>query len=362
MGLTMTLTDEEIPVSPVFVEFLYHSITQDGEFFVGEWYAQEKEELVENKDRFEGINSKVAAILAEQKGKEAVIRSYRYFKEMLTGNPNALNHIAKYHFFFVIGIPRTGGTYITKQLFRACKVDYTTVQNALAHDGFPHLAPLEFRGEKGGNIHTNGLLQLAEYLTMVDLYFSKHGKLAHKGGIMVPKKFTKGVYNFPLIRTVFGDNASFIITIRDPLGMIQSIADKSGGIPENGKFTVRSMIEKWALSDWMERGFEESAIKDMPYVDVLLGYWHRYHCQIAMQSIPNMPRTSIVTFGVKEMTEFMKNLFDDLGVDLKPEKFKKPGKHKFSATETKKANKIVKDVEGFWKSLGMKFPTAGLLI
>jgi hypothetical protein len=142
--------------------------------------------------------------------------------------------------------------------------------------------------ERGGNIHTSGLLQLAEYLTMVDLYFTKYGRLAYNGGIVVPKKFTKGVYSFPLIHEVIGNNAEYIITLRHPLAMVQSVLDKSGGMPKGGIFNVRSAIERWALDDWLKWGVDEAVVNRWLYRR-LPGYWKRYHYQIAMEAIPSHP-------------------------------------------------------------------------
>src|SRR5258708_23603537 len=146
----------------------------------------------------------------------------------------------------------------------------------MAHDGFPHLGTLAFQ-EQGGNIHTSGLLQMAEYLTMVDLYLPKYGRLPYNGGIVVPKKFTKGVYSFPLIHEVIGNNAEYIITLRHPLAMIQSVLDKSGGMPKGGQFAVRSAIERWAMDDWLKWGVDEAVGKQMSYIDGFLRYLKRHH-------------------------------------------------------------------------------------
>lgn len=357
MGLTLTLTDLEIPASPAFIEFL-HATLNGEDYHVAEWFFQEGEGLVSDQGRFEGIQQKARDVLSNEAGKQWVVHSYRSFKEMLTGRPDALNRMKQYHFFFVVGIPRTGGTYLTKQLFRGINVDYKKVQNALAHDGFPHLAQLEFN--KGSNSHTNGLLQLAEYLTMVDVFFRNQSKVKLDGKIVVPKKFTKAVYNFPLIQEVFGDNAHYLITLRHPLPFIKSILDKSGGIPENGMFTVRSAIERWALTDWMNRGYSEAAIHQLPYVDVLLGYWKRFHYQLALSGMPGLKSTRIVPYSKASMEETAKDIFKDFGVSLEPEEFKTSPAPEFGKVEQAKAAQTFREVHYFWESLGLPFPAAEL--
>ncbi|MEE8574252.1 MAG: hypothetical protein V3T30_02470 [Thermodesulfobacteriota bacterium] len=358
MGLTLTLTDAELPASPSFIEFLHASLKGE-EQFVGSWYRQEGEELASNKGRFQDIRQKAQFVVSDPKGKEYLLRSYRFFKELLTGNINVLREVCRFRFYFVIGIPRTGGTYLTKQIFQAGGIDYKKVQNALAHDGFPHLAYLSFKQK--GNVSTNGLLQLAEYLTMVEIFFTEHGRLAYKGGIIVPKKFTKAVYDFDLIRELFGTNAEYLITLRHPLSVCKSILDKSGGMPENRKFALRSAIERWALDDWLHWGVSEQEIAKMDYVKCFLGYWKRFHCQIAMSGIPRMPTARIVPYGEESMIKTVQGLYDEFGVKMKPEAFKQADAPSFyNKAEEKEAEQVVKDVAAFWKTLGLDFPSEEL--
>ncbi|MBL0319075.1 MAG: hypothetical protein IPP74_07280 [Alphaproteobacteria bacterium] len=359
MGLTLTLTDHEIPASPAFIEFLHATLTGT-DYHAGEWYAQEEEGLATNDGRFGDIQEKAKFVLSNEVGKKLVVRSYRFFKEMLTGRPETIKSISRFRFIFIVGIPRTGGTYLTKQLFRAAQIDYKKVQNALAHDGFPHLATLEFKNK--ANVHTHGLLQLAEYLTMVEMYYTKYGKLAYKGGIVVPKKFTKVVYNYPLIQELCEANSEYIITLRHPLGMIGSVLEKSGGMPENKKFIIRSAIERWAYDDWIHWGEDEKVVQDMEYIDVLLGYWKRFHFKMALEGIPRHAGVMLVPFGKEPMEHAVKTLFQNFNLDLEPEPFKVGEIHSFDNAIKAKAERVVNDVTHFWDSLGLTFPAEELVL
>ncbi len=353
MGLTLTLTDREIPASPSFIEFLHADLT-GAEHYVGSWFDQQEEGMHRDNERYEGIQEKAKFVLGHPDGQRQIVRSYRFFKEMLTGRPNELRDLTRYRFFFVTGIPRTGGTYVTKQLFRAGNIDYKKVQNALAHDGFPHLGHLSFKGR--ANIHTNGLLQLAEYLTMVDVFFKRHGRLAYQGGVIVPKKFTKGVYYFDIVRELFGEKSNYIVTLRHPLSVIQSVLDKAGGMPENRKYGLRSAIERWALDDWTHWGVPERRVASMNYVEVFCGYWKRYHYQMALSGIVRMPTTQLIPYGQKNMMDAVKYWYKEFDVALEPEPFKAAKPPKFEPEEEKLAEKTLEDVASFWNSLGLKFP------
>lgn len=357
MGLTLTLTDKEIPASPAFIDFV-HTALFGGDYYAAEWYAQEEEALTGNDGHFKDIGEKAKQVISDPRGQQIVTRSYRYFKEMLTGKLDTLKLVARFRFFFVVGIPRTGGTYLTKQLFRACGVDYKNVQNALAHDGFPHLAFLSFKHD--ANIHTNSLLQLAEYLTMVDIYFTQHGKLAYRGGVVVPKKFTKGVYNFPLVRELFGNSSEYLVTLRHPLSMINSTLEKSGGMPEDGKFKIRSAIERWAFDDWVHWGTPEAQVLQQDYIGVFLNYWKRFHFQVAMSGIPFMPTCRLVPFGKEHMEGTVAELFKAFDVDMEPEPFKAVEPPSFDKKYEDAAEKVMQEVTDFWTSMGLKFPLDAL--
>ncbi len=353
MGLTLTLTDAELPASPAYIEFLYAALSGDTQFS-GEWYAQEDESLVRDQNRFSDIEDKARFVSRDPRGNKLLLRSYRFFKELLTGNMVTLKEMRRFHFYFVIGIPRTGGTYLTKQLFRADEIDYKQVQNALAHDGFPHLANLSFKDSS--NLHTNGLLQLAEYFSMVEIFFSERGKCIHKGRIIVPKKFTKAVYYFDLIRELFSDNADFLVTVRHPLSVCQSVLDKSGGMPAGGRFAVRSAIERWAINDWVYRGVPEQDVLQMDYVDCMLGYWKRFHFQIAMAGIPSMPGARVIPYGSQSMLDTVNDYYRSFGVTLEPEHFKSAKAPDFPSKATAAADAVVEEVAAFWSSMGMEFP------
>jgi len=357
MGLSLTLTDQELPASPAYIEFLHATLTGDA-YYAGSWFRQEEENLASDDERYEGIQAKADFLVAHPQGKVWLLWSYRFFKELLTGKLDKLRDLQRFQFYFVVGIPRTGGTYLAKQLFRAGGIDYRKVQNALAHAGFPHLARLQF--QEGGNVHTNGLLQLAEYLCMVEVFFGRQASLQHGSRIVVPKKFTKAVYSFDLIRELFPDNARYLITVRHPLAMCQSVLDKSGGMPADGRFAVRSAIERWAMNDWQHWGRTEEQVLAMDYVEVMVGYWKRFYLQVAMTGMPAMPGATLVPYGAEPMTRAVEQLYAGFGVDLDPEVFKVAPRPEFDVAHTAMAEQAMADVATLWAGLGMRFPTEAL--
>lgn len=90
----------------------------------------------------------------------------------------------RYNFICVVGTPRHGGSYVTKQLFRALE-----------------------------------------------------------SMIPVTKKATKAAYQGGFFDRVLGPNAEYIITLRHPIPACISTYEKSGGLPADGRLAVRGNIE-----------------------------------------------------------------------------------------------------------------------
>ncbi len=115
----------------------------------------------------------------------------------------------------------------------------------LAHDGFPEASPFQLRA--GANTWVLSLHTMAEYLTMVEMFFG--GAKRVSGKVVVPKKLTKGIYSGGFFHRVLGEAVEHVFTLRHPVTCCISTYEKSGGLPENGLFTVRSNIEEWCRRD-----------------------------------------------------------------------------------------------------------------
>ena len=72
----------------------------------------------------------------------AIGRANQLLLALLTGDVDAIKDIQlKFHFINVIGIPRNGGSYLTKELYRSMGYDPTRVPNVISHDGFQDAGP-----------------------------------------------------------------------------------------------------------------------------------------------------------------------------------------------------------------------------
>ena len=131
-------------------------------------------------------------------------------------------------------------------------------------------------------------------------------------------------------------------------------------MPENRKFALRSAIERWALDDNLYWGIPETKVRQMDYVDVFLGYWRRFHIQLAITGLPALNTARIVPYGKEYMTGTVSELYKQFGVEIVPEEFKVAPKPKFPKNEEAAAEKTVEEVSNAWDALGLKLPVEQL--
>ena len=172
MAVEISLSDRELPVSPVFVDFLLH-IIEHRPFEGAKWGDQLSEELSsEQREVIARARENAQKIIDDPEGRRHIGRAYELLVTLMTGDVEKIKDIQlKFHFINVIGVPRNGGSYLTKEIYRALGYDPENVPNVVAHDGFPEAGP--FRFEKGVNSWMTSLQTMAEFLTMVEIYFGK---------------------------------------------------------------------------------------------------------------------------------------------------------------------------------------------
>ena len=359
MGVELKLTDNELPVSPVFIDFLVH-IVENIPFEDAPWGDQLSEILINDQKRIvEKATENAKRVLASKQGQQGIARSYQLLLALMTGNVEAIKDIQlKFHFINVIGIPRNGGSYLTKEIYRALGYDPSKVPNVIAHDGFPDAGP--FRFEKGLNSWMSSLHTMAEYLTMVEIYFGKNRP--HSGKIPVPKKLLKGSYAGGFFQRILGNAVENIFTVRHPVTSCISTYEKSGGMPASGKFTVRGNIDEWVRRDLSYIGVLPEAIANMEYFDAYLRYWELYHYYVATTGLSANRDIRVIAYGGERMTELAKSFYYRFGnYNPKPEPFETFDKRDRHPEWFAKANPVVERMNELWQRVGLNFPLSEVM-
>jgi hypothetical protein len=354
MGVEIKLSDKELPVSPIFVDFLIH-IVEGRPFEKTNWGDQLSEELTSGQAELLKQAAKNAGrVVQSPEGQRHIGRSYKLLVSLLTGDVDTIKDIQlKFHFINVIGVPRNGGSYLTKEVYRALGFDPDAVPNVIAHDGFPEAGP--FRFEKGVNSWILSLQTMAEYLTMVEIYFGRNKP--RSGKIIVPKKLTKGTYAGGFFHRILGEAVENILTVRHPVTSCISTYEKSGGLPPDGRFAVRGNIESWVQRDLVYTGVEAGEVLKMDYFDAYLRYWEQYHYYIATTGLSANRDIRVVPYGGERMMEVSRSFLYRFGNrDPKPEPFEVFDKRDRHPDWFRKAEPVVRRMREVWATVGLEFP------
>ncbi len=352
MGVEIKLTDKEFPVSAAFVDFLWRHLKNEP--FEVSWHDQLSEELMSMSEATrDSANRHVNEVIENAEGQRSVYRSYQLFTAFLTGVPDQLRAIhERYKFICVVGVPRHGGSYLVKQLYRAIGLDPDTVPNVIAHDGFPDASPFDFAS--GYNAYTNMMQNMAEYLAMVEAYFANSRVFDNR--IVVPKKATKAAYHGAFFDKALGPGTEYVITLRHPVTACISTYEKSTGLPENAKFRVRGNIEEWVRRDNLYTGVPESAVPASDYFDLYLNYWEHYHHNLVLTGLRLNPNWRLVVYSKEAMEAEAAGYFTRFRSREQADKFQVFDKRKRHPEWMRKAEAVVLRVRDCWRTAGLEFP------
>ena len=322
-GFSISFLDTELPLSYDYVQFMHNKMLES-EADIHDWYNQHKEtnHCLLDKDRI-NRQDKLAKDLIEKEPEattEMITLVYSLFRKLVLGNLEAIKVIDKIAPVFVVGLPRSGGTYVTKQLYKGLHIDYKQVSSALGHDGMPGVPEFTYDIGKQGEVvnrRTHSYLSIAEFIIMASDYYSHLPNAWYADGRLVfPKKLCNLIYDYNLFKYVF-PHAKYIVTYRSPLGFLGSIMDKAKKKDPLSPFSVDLVIEQWADSLVHSSNYVLEKESDAQYYKIMLEYHRLYYQRLAASGILSDPSVSIVEFGPK-----MKRTAEEiLGVDADYENF-----------------------------------------
>ena len=355
MSVRITLTDSHIPPSEQFLEFIDLWLA-GAEFDGSTWatYGQERPERLGRRLSPSTSHQLRQRIASSDAGMRHLGRAYELFVAMLIGDVDAIHAVQqRFRFVLVVGAPRSGGKYLTKELFRALGYVPSHVPAVIAHDGFPEAAPWRF--DRSGTAWVESLHTMAEYLAMVELFFAAAGQ--HKDHIIVPKKATKAAYAPGLFQSVLGASAEGVITIRHPVPACISTFELAGGLPTDHRFVQRGNIERLWARDLLCAGFSDREVANMDYFDAYLRYWEDYHVRLAMSGSNVTRHYRVVAYGAERfMLEARRNAdrFGSLAGNV--EQFHVRHRSDQHPEWMARAELALRRVGDQWERVGMAFP------
>jgi len=161
----------EFAVSPPFIDFLARWL--DGATFTDEAWPDQQSELLSSalKSMRKRAEMRLQRVITHEKARAAIDDVWRIYRELCAGRSDALAEIhERFEFVAVVGIPRTGGSYLTAELFAALGYDPRCVPATIAHDGFPDAGP--FSLSPGVNSWIGTLLGVSDGAVSIFDYLS----------------------------------------------------------------------------------------------------------------------------------------------------------------------------------------------
>lgn len=285
---------------------------------------------------------------------------------LLSGNfPLVRDYLRDLHFAFVIGYPRSGGSYLTKELLRSLDLKHTQVSEALAHDGFPNLQSTwyDWNVDRPNYHLQESIFQTAEFLVIANLYYRRHTRQLDDGTWMAPKKMHKMVAWASSFKMLLGQGrADYMVTIRHPITTAISIFEKSGGLPNDGRFPAnqpRSAIEHWVRDDLMHMGCSQSDIANMTYFDAVRVSWSRFYTMMATSGLflGDREEVELLPYGQRALEGVSRRYREhNRACETTPEPFYVDKARDLPERVLQRSQETVNAVTNVWQSLGLTFP------
>jgi len=356
LNSVINLTRDDLPLSPVFIEFLARFLGDEG-IREETWHDQLSEELSEGpKKARSSAGSQLQKLALDGAAQAAIKSAHDWFRQLATSNLDALRILhERYRFIAVIGVPRSGGSYLIAELLAALGHEPSSVPAVIAHDGFPEASPTVFMPRHNGWMRT--MLTTGEYIAMLELFFTQQ----HEGRIHVPKKLTKAVYAPGFFRQILSRDSEFVVTVRDPIACCISTYEKSGGIPAGGVFTERSTIEHWIRRDLLSAGIDRNELASLDYFSAYVRYWEQYYISLAMSGLVRNSRTTILAFGPARMRALASKWHTRFASGRTATNFLTRGDLRQRHPQwIARSQEAVERVGDFWRQMNMPFPAAEL--
>ena len=268
-------------------------------------------------------------------------------------------------FIFVVGYPRSGGSYLTKEIFRSIGINHARVSEALAHDGYPDMSENWFLSQRKQPYFylQDSILQIAEFLVLSKNYYIERGRLSGAGQIIIPKKMHKLVnWASSLKSLLVPGGADYVVTVRNPLPVAISIYEKSGGMPTDGKFPFsapRSAIEGWICADLLASGYTETTATQLNYFEAVRISWTRFYLKMASSGLfsNNAHAVTMLPYDPVTYQEFLHRRYADVQNPNEPEPLLVHDKYREFPQWSDRADAAIASMKSLWCDLGLRFPT-----
>jgi hypothetical protein len=297
-----------------------------------------------DKDQANSLHERSFAAVQTPDG-EPVLRSFlddtiKVF-DMMTHED--FSHISQFigarKFVFVTGVMRSGGTYLLSELSKIHDAPHRKIDMAMIHDRIPKYEHLYYCHQP---LHyMNTLLELAQFL--VWMHREMHGMP------VVVKKHQTLSFGLPLIDRYFGQNCTYITTLRHPLTTAVSMAQLDG-------IDLKSTAVPVFYSQWRDMllPMSNGEYDRLPFYEKFLLYYEKLYTEFAKHNQSIRGKIIPVVFG-KGYETFLKTYAQDYKTDYEAAVFNASPKTPVPEA-LEKANIVLERLQKTWAAAGLEFP------
>lgn len=167
-------------------------------------------------------------------------------------------------FVFIIGPPRSGGTYLLRELYKQEGAKLKNFHHKLASDQYPpDRRTFSWHEPESSN---RLFFDIAQWLVWAK---TEMGDFK-----VIPKKHYAFNHAFPLIDTLFGQNATYFITSRHPAGTAQSHGERHGLDDPDQQFFHDGFATTIVRRD---KSYTYDQLENFSFNELVLAYWETYY-------------------------------------------------------------------------------------
>jgi hypothetical protein len=152
------------------------------------------------------------------------------------------------------------------------------------------------------------------------------------------------------------------VTLRHPVASCISTYEKSGGLPANGRFALRSNIEEWCRRDLAYVGISGENLAQMDYFDVYLRYWEQYHLYIATTGLSANRDLRVVVYGNERLEDLASSFHRRYDSKAAIGEFKLFGRAQERHPDwMRRAQPVIERVAAVWERVQLPFPVEQIM-
>lgn len=312
----LNLKGNHFPISKAFLIFLAKEFGGATEYDDTIYWGDQHLETNQPPLNTQNLNNVISSIKDKDVVKFLINKAHHIAGNLLISNKELIDSLQNnYKFYLIVSPPRSGGTYITKNLYKSLGINPKLLPSFFGHDGFPSVNQEWYKKNSNGYINfvQSTVWQFSEWLTMADYYLPKI--IDNSGKRVIIIKIIKSHNNLNFFRSLLGGNACFILNKRSIIDLYFSVIDKAGGIDNNDISTnPRNNIESWIINEYLSQKHNVNNIKES-YIEILGRYYYSFYMRILSGGFRNGDN-KIVNYDKSSIYDVCKSIICTYNNDL----------------------------------------------